>query len=290
MKTNLLILDSYKNIENLIYYSFSLSNRVNRKLKIVYVFDFNWMRQSTMVGTTGIAPSNVVVAERNINKEFDVADSKIRGIVTEYIKNHSGHTSFEMDVTQNNRISVVRNELEKDPDLIVLLSNHQSYSEITDGLVSYPKLMELVKCPVLIIPDKLRHATLENVVYFADYNPQDIQSIKHLADFMKHHENLHLTIFHNIHHHNFQEELKWAGFKNIVESELSFKNLEFLLKIKKDFLTSMEELLAEIDPDLIAILNEEKGFFEEIFTTNKTKNILTHFEKPLLVYHEKQKS
>ncbi len=87
MKTNLLLLDSYKNIEELIAYAFSLSNRSKRNPKIIYVFDFDWMRQSFMAGGGGPVDPALVVVERNARKEFKVAETKIREIAADYIKN-----------------------------------------------------------------------------------------------------------------------------------------------------------------------------------------------------------
>ena len=289
MKTNLLILDSYKNIENLIQFAFSFSNKFKRNLKLYYVFDFNWMRQTAMVGATGIASASILNAEKSAHKEYEVAETKIRTIVTEYLKKNSTNFPIDINVTRNSRIDIINYELEKDPDLLVLISNHQSYSEITDGLVSYPKLIEYVKCPVLIIPDNIKQAELQNVVYATDYNPEDVQSLKHLSNFMKQSEKAHITILHNEQEYNFREKLQWTGFKNIVQSEINSNNLDFALKNNKDFLTGIEEFTEESNPDMLAIMKEKKGFFEDLFTENKTKYVLTHFHKPVLVYHENQK-
>lgn len=43
MKTNLLLLHTYKNIEDLIHFAFRFSNRFKHKSEIYYVSDFNWM-------------------------------------------------------------------------------------------------------------------------------------------------------------------------------------------------------------------------------------------------------
>lgn len=71
MKTNLLLLDSYKNIEKLIHFAFSFSSRFKRKLKIIYVHDFNWMSQSAIVGASGYSSAAMVNVERSINVEFE---------------------------------------------------------------------------------------------------------------------------------------------------------------------------------------------------------------------------
>jgi len=289
MKTNLLLIDSYRNIEDLIHFAFSFSNRVNHNLKIYYVLDFNWMKQSALIGASGISSVSIVNTERSLNHEYEEAEAKIRDVVTNYLKKSSVNFPIDLNVSKNNRIDIIKDELEKNSDLMVLISNHQNYSEITDGLVSYPKLVEFVKCPILVIPDNTRAANIQNVVYASDYNPEDIQSLKHLSGFMQKSDNTNITILHNESDFNFKEKLQWAGFKDIVQSEIDSPPLKFVLKEGKDFITGMQEFAKESNPDMLVVMKEEKGFFEDIFSTNKTKNVLTHFDKPVLVYHEKQK-
>lgn len=288
MKTNLLLLDSYRNIENLISFAFSFSNRYNRKLKMIYVFDFSWMSQSYVVGATGPVDPGLIRAETQVKKEFDVAEKKIRGIAAEYMKHNTVKIPFEISVSQTNRIDLVNEEAKENEGMFLLISNHQSYAEISGGLVGYPSVIEHVKCPVFVIPEDTNKVMLNNIVYATDYNPEDITSLKHLSNFMKHSENTHITILHNERNYNFDEKLKWAGFKEVLAEEIDTSNVDFTLKTRKDFLNGIEEYTKENDPDLLVVLHEEKGFFKQIFTPNEIKNVLTHFNKPILVYHQKK--
>jgi hypothetical protein len=289
MKTNLLLLDSYRNIENLISFAFSFSNRFNRKLKIVYVFDFSWMSQSYMVSPTGAIDPNLVSAETHAKKEFDVAEKKIRGIADEFMKHYTVKIPFEIGISQTNRIDLVKEEIKQNDGMMLLISNHQSYTDISGGLVGYPNIIEHVDCPVFVIPDDTKLSVLKNVVYATDYNPEDVTSLKHLSNFMKQSENTHITVLHNEKDYDFNERLKWEGFKEVVKEEMDTSDFGFTLKTNKDFLKGIEEFTKENDPDLLVILKEKKGFFEQIFTSNEIKNVLTHLNKPVLVYHEHEK-
>jgi hypothetical protein len=286
METNLLLLDSYKNMEDLVAYAFSFSNRLKRNLKIVYVFDFDWMRQSFMVGATGPVNPALVAVEKNARKEFKVAETKIREVAADYMKKHAVKISFEVHVTEMNRIDVVQNELDKEPGLILFISNHQSYSEASGGLVGYPNLIEHVGCPVFVIPENARHAVLKEVVYASDFNPEDADALKHLLRLIHNSANARVTVLHNEKNYGFEEKLMWTGFKEIVKEETGNRKLSFSLKNNKDTVSAIEEFAGENDPDLLVIMKERKGFFEEMFTQNETKSVLTHFHKPVLVYHE----
>lgn len=286
MKTNLLLLDSYKNIDDLIAYAFSFSNRSKRSLKIVYVFDFEWMRQSFMVGSSGPIDPALVAVEKNAEKEFEVAESKIREVANDYMKKHAVQIPFELKITEINRVDVVEEELDRSSDLILLISNHQSYSDATGGLVGYPNLIENVSCPVFVIPENSRHAVLKEVVFATDFHQEDLENIKHLMELLQYSESTRYTILHNDKDFGFEEKLKWLGFREWIKKEVKSENLAFSLKTQKDIVSAIEELSQETDPDLLVLLKEKRGFFEEVFSSSDTRSVLTHFHKPVLVYHQ----
>ena len=164
------------------------------------------MSQSYMVGATGQVDPSLVTAETHARKEFDVAETKIRTIAAEYMKHYPVKIRFEISVSQNNRIELVKEELEQNQGMMLLISNHQSYTEISGGLVGYPNIIENVSCPVFVIPEDTSMAVLKNVVYATGYNPEDVTSLKHLSNFMKQSENTHITVLHNEKDYDFNEK------------------------------------------------------------------------------------
>lgn len=286
MGTNLLLLDSYKNMEDLIAYAFSLSKRSARSLKIVYVFDFNWMRQSFMIGASGPTDPALVAVEKNAGKEFDVAEAKIREVVADYLGKHKTDVPYQLKITEVNRIDVVEEELDLSSDLILLISNYQSYSESSGGLVGYPNLIENVNCPVFVIPENVRHAVVQEVVFATDFHQEDFVLLNHLNRLFNDTKEIRYTILHNEKDFGFEENLRWSGFKNLVKEKVKIKNLVFCLKSQKDIVEAIEEFSQETDPDLLVLLKEKRGFFEEVFSSSDTRNVLMHFQKPVLVYHQ----
>jgi nucleotide-binding universal stress UspA family protein len=286
MKTNLLLLDSYKNIESLLAFAFSFCNRFNRKLKIVYVFDLKWMSQSYMVGATAPMDAGLAHAEKTAGEEFRIAKRKIRSVVDEYLKHNLVQMPHEIVTSQVNRITLVEEEWKKDPDLMLLASNHQSYAELSGGLISHPNIIEHVKCPVFIIPENISHAVLKDVVYATDYNQEDITSLKHLSGFLKQVEHARITVLHNAKDNSFDEKMKWKGFCEIVREEVGADDIDFVLETQKDFFGGIEEYASNHNIDLLVLMHEKQGFFEQLFSSSEVKNVLTHFDKPVMVYHE----
>ncbi|MCG6187890.1 universal stress protein [Maribellus maritimus] len=286
MKTNLLLLDSLKNSESLLSFAFSFSNRFRRKLKIIYVFDLKWMGQSYMSGATAPMDAGFIHAEKMARKEFEEAQTKLRAMVDEYLKHNLTQVPYEISTSELNRVDLVEEELKKDKDLMLLINNYQSYAELSGGLIHYPNIINDVKCPVFVIPEDTPHVILKDVVYATDYNPEDITSLKHLSTFLKQAEHTHIMVLHNEKEVDFDEKLKWKGFKEVVKEEVDFDNFDFTLESQEDFRKGIEDYSSEHKTDLLVLMHEKKGFFEQFFSSSDVKNVLTHFDKPVLVYHE----
>lgn len=287
MKTNLLLLDTYNNVEDFLAYAFSFSNNTKRKLEIKYVFDFNWMVESYNVGPGGPVDPALVAAEKNVQKEFEVAEEKLNELAGDYLKKHSVEVHYNISVSAINRIDVVQEEFEKNPEMVLLISNQQSYSEASGGLMGYPNLIEHVKCPVLVIPENTPQFVMENIVYATDYHEEDIESLNHLSSLHDQSGSMKVTFLHNQEEVDFTEKLKWAGFQKLVIDESAINNPGFELMSKKETLEAIEEFVEKNDPDMLVILKEKRGFFKQIFSSDETKGVLTHLNIPVLVYHEK---
>mgnify|MGYP005843551175 CR=1 FL=1 len=287
MKTNLLLLDSYSNIEDFLAYAFSFSNQTKRSLKIKYVFDFNWMVESYMVGPGGPVDPALVAVEKNAREEFKVAENKIHEIAEDYLKKHSLKVSYDISVSEINRIDLGQDEYEKHPDMVLLISNQQSYNEASGGLIGYPNLIEHVKCPVLVIPEDTTRFVMKDVLYATDYHSEDIDALKHLNSLNDGNDAIKITLLHNGENKDFSEKLKWTGFQEVVKNDTGIRNPHFEWTTKKDTLEAIEEFVENNDPDLLVILKEKRGFFWQIFHSGEIKGVLTHLNKPVLVYHEK---
>lgn len=285
MKSNLLLLDSFLNAESLVAYAFSFSHRTNRQLKIIYVYDFEWMRKSYLTSKVSDDDPILVNVQVVARKEYEDAETKIRYIIGDYLKRHSVDVPVEVVISNNNRIEIVQTEIEKNPDIILLMSNHQSYSEASGGAVGYPNLILELSCPVLVIPDKTKYAVLEHILYATDFHPEDISSLKHLSELFQS-SSIKVAALHNQKDPDYDLNLRWKGFIELVKEQTGLSNLIPVLKKEKDILKAIERYVLESNPDFIVVLKEKKGFMKELFSKSNTEAILKSFNKPMLVYHE----
>ena len=240
-----------------------------------------------MVGPGGPVDPALVAAEKNAQEEFKVAEKKIKDITKDYLEKRKLDVPYDIEISSINRIDAVQEEYENNPGMILLIRNQQSYTEATGGLIGYPNLIEHVKCPVLVIPDQTSDFEARSVMYATDYHPEDVESLTHLFTLLDKDENVKFTVLHNQKEADFEDHTKWTGFKEVINDESGIENIEFRLTEKDETLEAIEEFVEEENPDLLVVLKEKKGFFKQIFSSSETKGVLTHLNKPVLVYHEK---
>jgi hypothetical protein len=285
-RVNILLLDSYYNMESLISYAFSFSELTRRKLKIIYVFDFEWMMNAYTVGSASVADPTFAHIQTNARNEYIEAAPKLKNIIDQYAKNHPSDVPYETLVSEKNRVDLILEELYHDPDLLLLVSTRQSYSEASGGKIGYPNLIMNLSCPVLVVPDNLQFSVLKNIVYASDLHPRDVDSLRHLAELLQFSGGANIVVLHNEKDFSYEKKLHWKGFMEMARERTGLQTLLPLLKSEKKTLRAIEDYAEEANPDLIVVLKQKKGFFEGIFSTSETKNVLSHFSIPILVYHE----
>lgn len=288
MKTNLLLLDSVKNMENLICSAFSLSNQLKRKLKIVYVLEIHWVGSGgEFVGSTvpGIRESYPIV-EKGFHEDFQQAESEMRKIAAKYLEKHPQNIPYEIAVAETSRMDLVSKTVEQEGDVLLLMSNYNTYSGMSTGTINYPNIIDKVPCPVLIVPDNLETFGLNNYLYATALHSEDLKAIKHLSETTAGADGKNLTIFHNMETLDFESKLKWIGFKSLIKESVSGFHLKFEHSHEKNVREGLKKYLANESLDVIVILKEKKGFFEDLFSSSETHYVVTHFDKPVLVYHE----
>lgn len=242
MKTNLLLLDSYNKIEELLAYAISFSNQLKRQLKIKYVFDFNWMVESYMDNSLVNVDPTLIMAEKNAQEELKGAEKTIRDIITKYKKDHSIDVPYDIEISSTNRIDTVQDEYENNSEMILLIGNLQSYTEATHGLIGYPNLINHVKCPILVIPKQVSKFEAKKVMYATDYQTDDIEALSHLFKLLQNDDSIKFTILHNQKNADFEQNIEWTGFKETVKKETGLTNVDFQLTSKDETLEAIKIL------------------------------------------------
>lgn len=289
MKTNVLMLDTLKGMKNLIFSAFSLSNQQRRKLKVVYIEDFNWVSSANYLGVTPASlGAGMEVAEAQTQSDFKKAASEIRRIIFDYLSLHTQHVPYSYEVREYNRLEYIEELLVDDPNIVLLMSNYNSVSGGPGGVVNYPNILDKVECPVMVIPDDQPYLSFNRLLYATALHREDVDALQHMVELFAADSYPKLHVFHHYKADDFEHYLEWLGFQALIEDAVPQLTPEFHLAKEKDVNSALGEFIVGHDFDLIAALKERKGFFEDLFGSSHTHELIRHFNKPVLVYHEKR--
>ncbi|HKJ42622.1 MAG TPA: hypothetical protein VKA27_11050 [Sunxiuqinia sp.] len=289
MKTNLLLLDTLKNLDNLIYSGFSFSNELKRKLKIAYVYDFSWLASGEYMGLGATAPNidaSIHGAEREFRQDFDIAEAEIKKAVTDYLKDHPQNVPYEIKIVEISKVTLVEDVMKEEEDLLVMMSNYNSYSRFMPGTINYPDVIDDFPCPVLIIPDDVQNIAFNKCLYATAFHPEDLTALDHFVHLFDGTDGEEIIVFHNEKAESFEGQMKWNGFEAVVRDRVQNVKLKFKITHEKDVRHGLKNMIEKEDPDIVVLLKEQRGFFEELFSGSDTHFAVTHFNKPILVYHE----
>lgn len=287
MKTNVLLLDTLKGMRSLIFSAFSLSSQQKRKLKIVYIEDFNWVSSADYVGVApGSMGAGLQYAEEKIKQDYEQAEGKIKEYVTEYLETFPQTIHYEYEVREYNRLEYVEDVINQYDDVLLMMSNYSSISESPGGRINFPNILDKVACPVLVIPDSQHYLNFNKIVYATAMHQEDLAALQKLTALFDADHPAELTVFHHSKSHEFRYHLKWTGFKTLIQEAIPNVKINFHLDSSDDVEIALQHYVDNNKPDLIVTLKEKKGFFENLFFSSQTHELIKHFNKPVLVYHE----
>jgi len=281
------MLDTLKGMRNLIFSAFSLSNQQRRKLRIVYLEDFDWVSSANYLGVTPASlGAGMELAEAQTKSDYRKASSEIHRIILEYLSHHTQHVPYSYEVRECNRLEYIEELLVDEPDLLLVMSNHNSVSGGQGGIVAYPNILDKVACSVLVIPDDRPYLSFNKLVYATALHREDIEAIRNMVELFEGDSYPKLHVFHHFKSDEFEHYLEWLGFQALVEEAVPQLTPEFHLAKELEVDAALEDYIKNHDFDLIAALKERKGFFQDLFGSSHTHELIRHFNKPVLIYHE----
>lgn len=178
------------------------------------------------------------------------------------------------------------NEVVEKKDVLLLMSNYNSYSGVMSGRDSFPNILDDLPCPVLIIPDDVELVGLTNYWYATGFYLEDFAALDRLSDLVEIVDGKKLTVFHSMEHDNFESQLEWAGFRQLVKEHVRGFDLNFGLTKSKEVRKELKSYIENEDPDMIVVLKGKNGFFKALFSESETHYVVTHFDNPVLIHHE----
>lgn len=186
--------------------------------------------------------------------------------------------------------SEVMEECERyQPDLILLGTHGRGQMEqLLLGSVS-ARVIEQAKVPVLAIPNHIRFAGIERILYASDFAEKDGKNVCALAELFRT-SNPTIACVNVV--WDIQKELQaWQRgalrqeLETLIRTDCEAENLQFDIIEGTKMELRLNSYIVEQEADILVMSNHRRNFFGKLFTPSKTRKMLGSTHIPLLAMH-----
>lgn len=175
-----------------------------------------------------------------------------------------------------------------EPGLVVMGTRGESDNRnILFGTVT-THIIQKSAVPVLAVPDGTA-PKFESIVFTSDLKQGDIAALKQTLDFAKLF-NSSVDVLHVGNQNDFENEIKFRGFRDLSESRFQYEKLDFHLKHEKDFFPAVADFISQRSASLIVTVRYEKSFWEKLTDRDHSREMAFYSDIPLLMLIGDQKS
>lgn len=144
-------------------------------------------------------------------------------------------------------------------------------------------VIDLVSCPVLAATSKLPEVKLERLMFATDFKENDLAVLQKATTLAKEFKSS-LHVLHIKTKPSFDEKLRCIGFESLTRKAVDYKNLHFRSMQNSDVEEGLDKAIAEIYPDLIILIHQNRSFLDAVFGSNVVDELVYRAEIPVLVY------
>lgn len=281
MKTIGVLINEIFKSEDLIRFAGMLGRDINARIQVLHV------QYPQVHGTPGYMGAAVVApTPEQLQKVSDEAKEVVDKVIKELEAKVSGLPSIEFKSEMGVVSAILREKVENHSYDMVMLQGHADHSIwLQDSLIM--DVIHNVPCPVWIIPPDSEYQQLNKIVYATDHNEEDIKTLKSLITLAKPFDP-EITALHVSNSNEFEERLKSEGFAALLSEKAGYKKVSVRLIADEEGKDSVESLVynaEEAKVNLIVVLKENRNFFERIFKSSFTAELIKKAKLPVLVFH-----
>ncbi len=285
MKTLLAIINDPKEAQPFIRYVAGMATVFKANVHLLYVQNPNNYPLAA-AGSNGAAAAQVQQNQKALAEVAEVelkehiADIK-RGMSEDIIIDYSTKIGFIAQLVQE---LDAKNEI----DMVVLEGRDEdSFWKQTSNNLG---LVDIVTCPVWIIPQNQVFESFNEIVYATDYKEEDINGLKKLIDLTKSFSP-DIDVLHVTDSADFEKKVKRTGFLEILHKQLNYRHLKLKVlsdKAYSDIADLFNDFSERVKANLLVLIKENTTLLEKIFHSDSARKIIKKANIPVLIYHEQQ--
>lgn len=262
--------DFSKNAERALPFAAEIARQSGAKLTLFHA------SQDTM----DLAPNFEETREKTIeesNKEFDELVASLEK--NDSYKDVNISTILQSGEPVTNLLSQVD---EHNVDLIVLGTKgvtgdrNALFGSVTTSLIKKSGV------PVLAIPNGSTFDKFKNIIFTTDYKAGDLAALERTADFAKLFKS-DIDVVHIDDEKGLKSEIKFRGFRELVNERINYDKLNFHLKYEYDFFPGMADYIINEPTSLLVMVRYKKTFWEKLTQRNHSKEMAFYSKIPLLM-------
>ncbi len=281
MKTIGVLINEIFKSADLIRFAALLGRDIKAKIKVLHV------QYPQVQGTPGYMGAAVVApTPEQLQQVSDEAKEAVDEVIKELKAKVSGLPSVEFYSEMGVASAILKEKVEdKSYDMVMLQGHADNSIWLQDSFIM--DVVHNVLCPVWIIPPGSVYRPLNKIVYATDHYEEDIKTLKSLITLAKPFDP-DIIALHISDSNEFEERLKSEGFAAMLSEKAGYKKVSVRLIADEDGKDSVESLIYDAEKagvNLIVVLKENRNFFERIFRSSFTAELIKKAKLPVLVFH-----
>jgi nucleotide-binding universal stress UspA family protein len=167
-------------------------------------------------------------------------------------------------------------------DLVVMGTKGASgVDEVMFGSVA-SSIVEIVKCPMLVVPEKAILTEIDLIAYGTNFEKADKIVIDELVEWAGYFNHARIDCLH-VNTNPSQAAEKQQKLEELSKQYQNVPNLHFSLLEDNNVTKGLDNYMAGKQPDMMAVLRREKTFLEKLFKTSVSKQLTFHSKVPVLI-------
>lgn len=146
------------------------------------------------------------------------------------------------------------------------------------------KVIERVKCPVLVVPDGYTFQPLSNILFSCDYYDSDINNLEYLTRLASVFD-ASVTVANIASDDSLIQGIITREFEKDVRKRIRYPRISFVCLEGKDIYETITSYTSKKNSSLLVMSTRHRNKFEKIFDHSLTKKIAYHTSIPLLAFH-----
>ena len=280
MKNIIIPTDFSEKSKEIIDYGIYLANQLDKQIEIIYVID------QTIAKPFALEHEAIPTSVPDLKELAERAKTKLQELLKEIDRQFKKRPIIRVSI-KSGLFSDVLVDLSQDETSFAILLPGQDEAGIYKSFLTGPKgkILKEADCPVWIIPPDIQFTKPQTIIYVTDYKETDIESLKKLSLLAKQFDSR-IIALHISENEDFTEEIKDLGFEDLAKRETGYEKIEIHSTTGKNDIETINQFAKKENADLIVMLEENRGFLEEIFYSSTTRKLVLETRFPVMIFHE----